>query len=487
MQFRTAGLALFGAACLLGACQAPSHDSTVLPRIRGATGSDALIEFRNEAMPLDEASPSASLQLHEAVKRGLETDPALQAALARVRIAAADSDQARLLPNPVLNFILRWGPGKPQFELTLAQDFVEALKMPRKISAADNRFRESAADALTVALDTVAQIQLQYADAQSASELVPLLESRVGLLDKLVGVSQDRLDAGEGTKQDVVTLRSSRAQVGVDLEAARLADRQNRLRLARLIGEPSSPATWALDPLASASPVPASENLWIASALANRPELQSISWRLAALGDDFSLAKASIWDGASVGVDSQRDDQWFTGPSVSTPLPIFDTGKARSDRARAETIEARHDFTLASRKAVEDTRVALRTFSSSTETLARVETDLIPLERSRLELARDAFDSGQADSTALFLAEQDLRVAQIREIETRRQVARSLAELQRAAGGPGVSAPLLTARATSTANAPATPNTPTPTPTSVSVIAPALTPVITPASPESHK
>lgn len=450
MHFRVCAAALSGATCLLVACQSPSHDASVVSRIRAASGSDALIEYRTEPAPLDEPVSSTALPLHLAVQRGLETDPSLQAALARVRIAAADSDQARLLPNPVLNFILRWGPGKPQFEISLAQDFIEALKMPRKISAADNRFRESGADALTVALDTIARIQVQYADAQAASELVPLLESRLALLDKLVAVSKDRLDIGEGTRQDLVTLQARRSEIAVDLEVAKLSERQNRLRLARLIGEPSSQAAWTLDSLALASPVPASENVWIASALEHRPELQSISWRLAALGDDLSLAKASIWDGGSIGVDAQRDDEWFAGPSISTPLPIFDTGKARSDRAVAQIVEARHDLTLASRKAVEETRVALRTFSSSTETLVHFETDLIPLERSRLDLARDAFDLGQADTTALYLAEQDLRQMQIRELETRRQVARSLAELQRATGGPGISASLLTSSVTPT-------------------------------------
>lgn len=450
MQFRVSGIALIGATCLLGACQSPSHESSVVPRIRAVAGSDALIDYRTESAPLDEPVSADVLPLHLAVRSGLETDPALQAALARVRVAAADSDQARLLPNPVLNFILRWGPGKPQFEISLAQDFIEAIKMPKRISAADNRLREAAADALTTALDAVAEIQVQYADAQAASELVPLLESRLALLDKLVAVSKDRLDIGEGTRQDLVTLQARRSEIAVDLEVAKLSDRQNRLRLARLIGEPSSQAAWKLDSLAIASPVPASENVWIASALEHRPELQSISWRLAALGDDLSLAKASIWDGASIGVDAQRDDEWFTGPSISTPLPIFDTGKARSDRAMAQIVEARHDLTLASRKAVEETRVALRTFSSSTQTLVHFETDLIPLERSRLDLARDAFDLGQIDTTTLYLAEQDLRIAQIREIETRRQVARSLAELQRAAGGPGISAPLLTSTVTPT-------------------------------------
>ncbi|MGH7243880.1 MAG: TolC family protein [Phycisphaerales bacterium] len=452
MRYSGRVAALAGTLCVLGGCQAPPTDVSPITRILDASKSDAMIEYRTEGGPLDEPVSTAALPLGEAVKRGLETDPSLQAALARVRIAAADADQARLLPNPVLNFILRWGPGKPQFEISLAQDFIEALKMPRKIDAADNRLRESAANALTVALDVVAQIEIQYADAQAASELVPLLESRLSLLDKLTAAAEDRLEGGEGTRHDVVTLRARRTEIGVDLSEARLADARHRLRLARFIGEPSSAAEWILDPFAAASATPANEPLWIATTLQHRPELQAISWRLAALGDDLSIARMSAWDGASVGIDSQRDDKWFTGPSISTPIPIFDTGKARSDRAKAQIVEARHEFTLASRKAVEETRVALRTLRDTNAALVRIDSELIPLEGSRLELARYAFESGQSDTTSLYLAEQDLRIAQIRRMETRREVVRSLAQLQRAAGGPGFASGLLSVGPAPSAN-----------------------------------
>ncbi|MBN8597684.1 MAG: TolC family protein [Planctomycetes bacterium] len=442
MNYPVCAIALSGVGLLLASCQTAPSQSAPLEAIHNASGSGALIAYRSE-MPVDEQVSGDTLSLIAAVKQGLESDPALQAALARVRIAAADADQARLLPNPVLNFILRWGPGKPQFEISLAQDFIEILTMPKRVGAADNRLREASARAVAVALDSLERIQLQYADAQAASEMTPLLEARLALLDKLTATAQDRLDSGEGTREEVTSLRARRAQVAIDLRDARVNQQRQRLQLTRLIGEPSGEASWTLDALAPAAINPADEKTWVASALEHQPELQAISWRLAALGDNLALARASVWQGASLGVDSQRDDAWFTGPSISTPIPIFDTGKARSDRARAEIMEARHDFTLAARTSIEQTRVALRTLVAANETLASVQNDLLPLERSRLELARESLIAGYVDASTLILAEEDLRLAEIRELETRRLAARSLAQLQRAAGGPGIATPLL--------------------------------------------
>ena len=98
--------------------------------------SDALglthpIEFRIEGGPVDEVrEESSALPLGDAVRFAAMSDPGLQAALARVRIACADADQARLLPNPVLDFVLRWNAGAPQIEVSLAQDLIQALRRP---------------------------------------------------------------------------------------------------------------------------------------------------------------------------------------------------------------------------------------------------------------------------------------------------------------------------------------------------------------------
>ncbi len=432
-------------AIALTGCQAPPDAaSTAAQAMADAVGLGEPVTFRAvgpEGGPIDEPDGAGStLTLAEAVRRAVTTDPGLQAAMARIRIAVADSDQARLLPNPVLNVVLRWGPGKAQIEASLAQDFVQALQIPRRADAADNRLRQVAADAVTAALDVTSEVQERYTAVQASAALVPLLQERLSLIERLVATAKSRLDAGEGTRADVATLNAQRVELLVDIDGVRLTEREERLRLARLIGEPSAAATWTLDAWTSPSIGDQPEASWVDAGLQHRPEVQAIAWRLKALGDDEALVSLLPWEGASVGVDATRDDDWAVGPSVSTPIPVFDMGQARRARVTAEQIEARHDLTLARRKIVEEVRVAFQTLAASKSNLSRIQNELIPLQQQRRQLAEDAYRAGQTDVTPLFLAEQDLRVAQAQSIEVERQAASALVRLQRAVGGPGVAA-----------------------------------------------
>lgn len=424
----------------LSGCATDRPDPQAETSLTRAVGLAEAITFRTDGGPLDEPSVGDSLTLADAVRSAATTDPGLQAALARVRIAMADADQSRLLPNPVLNFVLRWGPGKPQIEVSLAQDLIQVFKIPRQASAADNRLRQVAADAVTAALDVTSEVQERYTAVQASAALVPLLQERLSLIEKLVATAKSRLDAGEGTRADVATLNAQRVELLVDIDGVRLTEREERLRLARLIGEPSAAATWTLDAWTSPSIGDQPEASWVDAGLQHRPEVQAIAWRLKALGDDEALVRLLPWEGASVGVDATRDDDWAVGPSVSTPIPVFDMGQARRARVTAEQIEARHDLTLARRKIVEEVRVAFQTLAASKSNLSRIQNELIPLQQQRRQLAEDAYRAGQTDVTPLFLAEQDLRVAQAQSIEVERQAASALVRLQRAVGGPGVAA-----------------------------------------------
>ncbi|KAA0213824.1 MAG: TolC family protein [Leptolyngbya sp. PLA3] len=427
----------------LAGCAATRPDPAAEAAASTALGLGQPIEFRTDGGPVDE-SPVAgdTLTLGEAVRRAATTDPGVQAALARVRIAMADADQARLLPNPVLNFVLRWGPGSPQIEVSLAQDLIQALKIPRQSSAADNRLRQAAADAVTVALDTVADVQERYIAVQTLESLVPVLVERRELLDKLVSTARARLEAQEGTRSDLTTLEAQRVELDVDIAEARRQLREERLRLARLIGEPSGPAAWRVDPWTAPALASTVEARWIDAGLQNRPEVQSVAWTLAALGDDAALARLLPWEGLGVSIDAQRDGDWSVGPSVSTPIPLFDTGHAARARVTAAQIEARHSLTLARRKVVEEVRVAFQSLAAGAANLHLVQSELIPLQQQRRQQAEDAYRAGYTDVTALLLAEQDLRAARAKAIEVEQQVSVALVRLQRAVGGPGVAATL---------------------------------------------
>jgi cobalt-zinc-cadmium efflux system outer membrane protein len=411
--------------------------------IAAAAGLAAPLEFRvvgDGGGPVDEPDAAGGeLTFAEAVRRAVTTDPGLQAALARVQAAAADADQARLLSNPVLDVVLRFGAGQPQVEAAIAQPFVQALQRPHRAQAADDRLREVAADAVTTALDVIGIVQERYIAAQSSAALRPLLEERLALVERLVRTAQSRLDMGEGTRGDVVTLDAQRVELLVALDRARLEEGVNRLRLARLVGEPSSGAAWRLDAWSEPAIGDRSEAEWVATALAARPEIQSIAWRLEALGDEEALVELSPWESAAAGIDAQgADGEWSAGPTISTPLPIFDAGEARRARLTADQLEARHLMTLARRRVIEETRTAFGELEATRGNLARIRDELVPLQRQRRQLAEDLYRAGQTDVTPLFIAEQELRLAQTQAIEVEARAALSLVRLQRAVGGPGV-------------------------------------------------
>lgn len=440
--FRGPAISLVSIALLCGcAASPPPHDAE--PTIADALGMSAPLTFRTESGPLDEPDESeVALTLSEAVRRAATSDPGLQAALARVRIALADADQARLLPNPVLNFILKFPEdgGKPGIEAELTADIVSILQIPRRSSAADNRLRAACAEAVTTALDVVAEVRERYATVQALDELMPVLDERRRLSARLLQLSHDRLDAGEGVRMDVTTLEAQRVELEVEIAEKEQERRDERLRLSRLIGRPSGEAAWTLDRWQSPQRIMASETAWIEAALAHRPEVQALIWELAALGDDHALTRFAPFDGGGAGAKAERDDGWSIGPSITAPIPIFDLGQAKRAKTASQQIEARHKLTQAQRRVVEDVRRAYQSFAATQANLDRVREELVPLQQQRRSQAEDSYRAGQTDVTALFLAEQDLQASLGKQVALEQATTVSVIRLERAVGGAGIAA-----------------------------------------------
>lgn len=442
-------LSRFGAGTLaiiaLAGCQSMRPPETETEIAAGkAAGFSEPIAFHVEGAAIDEPGDPEILTFTEAVRVSVTTDPGVQAALARVRIALADAKQARLLPNPILNLALRFpeGGGKPVIEASLAQDLISILKIPRQSSAADNRLRQASAAAIAVTIDAVAEVQERYVSLQALEQLLPVFEQRRTLVSKAVDLANARLSAGEGIREDVAVLNTQRVELEVEIAETTQELRDERLRLARLIGRPSGTAAWKLEPWTPPTLTNTAEAAWIDAGLRSRPEIQERSWALAALGDDLALTSLLPFDGTSAGVQAQRDPDWQVGPEVSIPIPIFDMGQARSERVTAEQIEARHQLVQVKRQVIEDVRRSWESLAQTRENVRRVRQELVPLQEQRRSLADASFRAGQTDVTSLFLAEQDLRAAQAKAVELDRKAAIAAIRLQRAAGGPGPSAAL---------------------------------------------
>ena len=434
---RVGRAALLALAALGCAAERPAVDAEAA--IARSLGTSPAVVFHEQGAALDAGAPGPSaLSRADALRRAVLTDASLQAALARVRAAEAEADLAGLLASPVLDFVVRFpeGGGAPDLEAGLAADLLALLQRPRRAEAAGLRLEAQAAQALSVALDVVAEVQAAYAEAQALGELVPVLEQRLVLLAQLREVAQARLEVGEGVAGDVAALEAETIELEVDLALRRQELWSARLALARSIGEPSSAAAWSLDAWSAPPAQSVSESACIEAGLASRPELLALEWELAAREIDRDLAGAGAFEGAAVGVDAERDGDVSIGPALELPLPLFGAGGPRKARARALSAEQRHRLTEAQRAVVEEVRSACARLDASQASLARVAGELVPLQERRREHVEQAFRVGLADVTALLFADQALLAARARQVGLERSVSTAFYELERATGGP---------------------------------------------------
>ena len=428
-----------------GGCANASGPATSVDKAARLAGVSDAIVFDARGGPADVPGDSPStLSLREAIRLAVTNDPDLQAALARVRAAEADASQAGLLPNPIITLIARFpeNSGKPVIEAELGFEIVSLLQRPGRVSAADDRLRSSSAEAVSTVLDVLKEVQETYVAVQSLDALMPVLEERRKLLLRLLTLAKDRLDKGEGTLLDVTTLDTQRLELQVEISEKRLERRQQRLALARLIGQPSSEAGWRVDPWQKLPPQILDEGAWTLAALAHRPDIESQRWELAALGVDYRLTRFAPFDTADVGVKSERDQDWTVGPSITLPVPLFDWGQARRAKAHALQVEARHKLTKLQRQVIEQVRRAFIGFVESADAVELARDELVPAQERRRSQTEAAYKAGQIDITTLIIADQDLQASRAKLIELEQKTSTALILLQRAVGGSGAVPPL---------------------------------------------
>jgi cobalt-zinc-cadmium efflux system outer membrane protein len=425
------------------ACLAARTRPDVEAELARATG--AALALRVEGLPRDEpgleprlepgTADDAALSLADALALALHGAPELQAELARVRAAEAEADQARLLPNPILDVVLRFpASGATQIDAGLSAGLFALLSRPRRAAAAEDELAASAAQALATALDVIAELRTSYAAAQAADELARLARERHARAVRSCDAARARQQAGERSAADTTALEARRVEQEVELATRETERERARLALARRIGRPSGTLAWTLEALTEPPPVEESEEACIARALDTRPELAALRWRLAALGEAAGLARTSVLGESQLGLAYQREDGDTLGPALATPLPLFDAGSARQRKAEAEVLVAQSELVVRERAAIEDVRRARLELAGARQRLARVRDELVVLETHRRDQVEELFRAGQADVTALLLAEEGLAAAEELRVGLVAESASAWARYERARG-----------------------------------------------------
>jgi len=287
-------------------------------------------------------------------------------------------------------------------------------------------------------LDVLSEVQGSYASIQAVEEELQILRRRKQVVDQLFQLTEAKQKAGDASRADLSMVRTHVLELDVEMEDLSWQAADERLALARLIGQPSGAAEWKIAPWQRPPQLNQSEQGWLFAAMQHRPELRAREWELAALVAQRRGEKWAWLQGSDVGVHAERDVDWSVGPAITVPLPIFDTGRAAKDKLTAQEIGARHELTQMQRQVIEEVRRAYGGYRSALSTLRLADDQLLPLAQERYEQAQAAYKAGETDLLHLLAAEEDLQDARKKLVDLHKRASLAKVKLHRAAAGPGV-------------------------------------------------
>jgi outer membrane protein len=290
------------------------------------------------------------------------------------------------------------------------------------VRAAKTRVEAGRATLTAVEGDVFTQAVSAYMDVIRDRAIVELNQNNVKVLETNLQATQDRFQIGDLTRTDV-----AQSEARLQLGRSQLANSQGRLvgseaTYREVIGH----APGRLAPPPPLPPLPATADEAVQIALANNPDLISISRQAIAAGYDVNVARASRLPtlsavgsgtyvnelGGSIGNFPSKGSQTTVG--LSAHLPIFQGGlpAARIRQAQAQQGAVLEQVVGTERAVIQTTRAALADYSSAQKAI-QAETVAVQANELALEGNRAEQSVGTRTIIEVLNAEQELLNSQV--------------------------------------------------------------------------
>ena len=397
---------------------------------------------------------ASQLSIDAAVQIALLNNPSLQARFEEIGIAQADLVQAGLLKNPMFDAAYEFaaGGGKAKINLSVTEDFLSLLAIPLRKKMAE-RTLDAARERVAAAVIEVADdTRKAFIELQAAEQLQELHETalksanaatgvahslhHVGNINDLDMMTQD-VDAGmamlafTGAQADVVDKRAAlNEQMGL------ADDRADRWSIANHLPDASTtqPTTQPITQRAGES--------WEARAVNDRSDVSAARHDVEAQAQGLGIARQfALLPDASAGASAERehDGTWETGPSVSVPIPLFDTGNAQVAAAAARWRQSKRQYESLIVQVHGEVRRAVNHVALASASVKYLHDSVLPL-RDRIVHETLLQYNGMAMSVFQLLAAKSAEVDAGRMyVEALRDYWLARVELDRAVGGTAFS------------------------------------------------
>lgn len=443
---RLAQLAPFAATALLG-CAVPREAGfpEVAAAVEERVGARVAWDRGGEEDAAVQKSVTAllarELTVDGAVQIALLNNKHLQATYEDLMVAQADVVQAGLLKNPAFfgSVRLPLGPGLPNLEVGVEQDFLDLLMIPAR-----KRVAEASFDAVKLRVGgevvaLAAEVREAFYALQGALQIAAMRRAIGEAVDASVDLARRQHEAGNISDLDLANEESQFTQIRLDLARSEADILGARERLARLLGVYGEGAAFRVaDKLpelpAEEPPLEHVESL----AVARRLDLAAARKEVEAAARGLSLVRSSRFiGGTSLGVSAERhvEGQLVVGPTASLELPIFDQKQAAVASMEAELRRRQRRLDALAVDARSEVREARGRVLFARSVARQYHDVIVPLRERIVALSQQQYDAMLLGVYQLLLAKQG-EVAAYREyIDAVREYWVARVELERAAGG----------------------------------------------------
>jgi NodT family efflux transporter outer membrane factor (OMF) lipoprotein len=299
--------------------------------------------------------------LNQLIERCLENNNTLQASLARLDQAIAQSEArgAALLPTlsvsgtatrtltsanrptttyDSVNIQTVQNDFRPVALMTYEIDWLG--KVRRDVEASRNTADQAAADTENVRLLLSAQVATSYILLRQYDEEIRVLTTIVGLQDKLLGLIQKRYDMGAAGQTELSQQKALTQSSGAQLEILKNSRNLQENLLATLTSTPA--ANFQLAPGRLPATLPAFPVSLPSNLLERRPDVAAAERAMAAANAQIGVAKAAFFPSllvapAFIGTDANNIANWLSLPSLlwsiglTATQTIFDSGRTSAN------------------------------------------------------------------------------------------------------------------------------------------------------------
>lgn len=406
------------------------------------------------------AQQSASMlsTVDDLVRTGIANNKDLAAVRERISEAKGLARQAHVLPSPTLDLTGVTGKplgtiGEEQYGADLSETIETFGKRGKRIRVADYSIGIAEADLQQRSAQLAYEIRAAYAEVSAERRKVKLLTDLIGLNQDTLRLTEARVKEGDVAPLEASLLKVEIARAEVSRNSAQGRLTSAELELRRLAG------------LDEATPIPATDfvpapptslDTLKQQALEGRADLKTARLEEEQESAGIALAKAETKPDVTLSAGYSRQNSQFDGLfglnssgavspirdqvdiltfGISVPLRTSRSGSGNVQAASAKASGARLRREYLERNIPLEVEGAYQRWRTAADSLQMLQSGVLDPSSSNLSVIREAYKLGQLRLLDVLNEQRRLVDTQMEYINAQADVARTWAEVERAAGG----------------------------------------------------